>query len=178
LEGGLVHEDTLALDAVGQSHSTPYGTTEGASASEGAAKDDPAHEGGAEDDPTPKGGVDDDPSPKDTRLGSSSAASMNAHVGSPLVQFEEPVVMNLSTVLVGPVTLEASDPGARNSSYVVGAEVSSSDALNIDPVSAPSTGSASIISAMGLTLFLSNLQVSRPLFLVIHADKWVLLLTF
>jgi hypothetical protein len=178
LEGGLVHEDTLALDATGQSHSTPLGMTEGAAASEGAAKDDPAPEGGAEDDPAPKGGADDDLAHKDTGLGSSLAASMNVHVGSPLVQSEEPVLTNLSTVLVGPVTLEASDPGAGKTSSVVGDVVSSSDALNIDPVGAPSTGSGSIILAMGLPLFLSNLQVSRPVFLVIHADKWVLLLTF
>jgi hypothetical protein len=71
LEGGLVHEDTLALDVVGQSHSAPLGTTEGASASEGAAKDDPAPEGGAKDDPTPKGGAEDNPAPKDAGPGSS-----------------------------------------------------------------------------------------------------------
>jgi hypothetical protein len=40
LEGDLVHKDTLALDVA------PLGTTEGASASEGVAKDDLAPEGG------------------------------------------------------------------------------------------------------------------------------------
>jgi hypothetical protein len=40
LEGGLAREDTLALDAPDQSHPAPLGTTEGASASEVAAKDD------------------------------------------------------------------------------------------------------------------------------------------
>jgi hypothetical protein len=50
LEGGLDHGDTLALDIVGQGHPAPVGTTEGASASEGAAKDNPAPKGGAEDD--------------------------------------------------------------------------------------------------------------------------------
>jgi hypothetical protein len=150
LEGGLAHEDTLALDVVGQSHPAPLGTTKGASAFEGAAKDDPAPEGGAEG----------DPSPNDVEPGSSSAASMDVHVGSPLIQSEEPVVMNLSTVLVGTVTLEASDPDAGNPPPADGVEVSLSEALNIVPVNAPSTGSLSMLPALGLPLFLSNLLVS------------------
>jgi hypothetical protein len=42
LEGGLAHRDTLALDVAGQSHLAPVGTTEGASAPEGATEDNPA----------------------------------------------------------------------------------------------------------------------------------------
>jgi hypothetical protein len=168
LEGSLVHENMLALDVASQSHRAPLGMTEGASASEGVAKDDPTLEGGAED----------DPAPKDTGPGSSSAASMDVDVGPPLVQSEEPVVTNLSTALVGPVTLEASDSDARNPPPADGDEVSLSDALNIVPINAPSTGSASMLPALGLPLFLSNLQVSRPLFLIIHVDKQVLLLIF
>jgi hypothetical protein len=114
LEGGLVHEDTLALDVAGQSQSAPLGKTEGASASEGVTKDDLAPKGGAKDDPAPNGGADDDPAPKDIGPVSSLAASMDVHVRSPLVQSEEAVVTNLSTALVGPVTLEASDPDAGN----------------------------------------------------------------
>jgi hypothetical protein len=87
LEGGLAPEDTLALDVAGQSHSAPLGMTKGASASEGTAKDDPAPEGGAEG----------DPALNDAVPGSSSVASMDVHVGSPLVQSEELVVTNLST---------------------------------------------------------------------------------
>jgi hypothetical protein len=79
LEGGLAHGDTLALDVAGQGHPAPVDTTEGASASEVAAKDNPAPEGGSGDDPASKG----------AELGSSSAASMDVHVGSPLVQYEE-----------------------------------------------------------------------------------------
>jgi hypothetical protein len=41
LEGGLAHKDMLALGAAGQSHPAPLGTTGGALASKGAAKDDP-----------------------------------------------------------------------------------------------------------------------------------------
>jgi hypothetical protein len=39
LEGGLAHEDTLALDTADQSHPAPLGTIEGASALKVAAKD-------------------------------------------------------------------------------------------------------------------------------------------
>jgi hypothetical protein len=96
LEGGLAHGDTLALDVVGQSHPTPVGTTKGASAPEGTT----------EDNPVPKGGAEDDPAPKGAKLGSSSAASMDVHVGSPPVQSEEPMVTCSPATLVGPVTLE------------------------------------------------------------------------
>jgi hypothetical protein len=126
----------LALDVAGQSHPAPLGTTKGASAFEGAAKDDPALEGGAEGDLAPKGGAEDNLAPNDFGPGSSSATSMDVHVGSPLVQYEEPVVTNLSTALVDPVTLEASDPDDGNSPPADGAEVSVSDALNIVPVNA------------------------------------------
>jgi hypothetical protein len=44
------------------------GTIEGASASKGAARDNPSPEGGAEDDPAPKGGTEDDPAPKGPSL--------------------------------------------------------------------------------------------------------------
>jgi hypothetical protein len=47
------------------------------------------------------------------------------------------VVTNLSAALVGPVTLEANEPDARNPPPTDGDEVSPSDALNIVPVDAP-----------------------------------------
>jgi hypothetical protein len=95
MEGGLARGDTLALDVAGQGHLALVGTTEGASASEGATEDNLVPEGGAKDDLAPKG----------AELGSSSAASMDVHVGSPLVQSKEPVVMSSPTDLVGPVTV-------------------------------------------------------------------------
>ena len=150
LEGGLAREDMLALDAADQSHPAPLGTAEGASALEVAAKEDPASKGGVEGDPTLDG----------VGPGSSSAASMDVLVGSPLVQFEELVVTNLSAALVGPVTLETSDPEAWNLLPADGAEASPSRALNIVLVDGPSTSSASMLLALGLPLFLSNLQVS------------------
>jgi hypothetical protein len=106
------------------------------------------------------------------------SASRDVHVGSPLVQSEELVVKKLSTALVGPVTLEASDPDARNPLPTDGAEVSPSQTFNIIPVDAPSMSSTSMLLALGLPLFLSNLQVSRLLLLTIHVSKWVLLLIF
>jgi hypothetical protein len=135
LEGGLAHGDTLSLDVTGQGHPAPVGMIEGALAFGGATEDNPAPEGGAEDDPAPKG-----PEP-----GSSSAASLDVDVGSPQVQYEGPMVMSLPTALVGPVTLEASDPDARNPPPVIGAEVSPNDALNIVRVDTPSSDSASCL---------------------------------
>jgi hypothetical protein len=166
LEGGLAYKDTLALDIAGQSHPIPLGTTEGASALGGDAKDDLAPEGCAEGDLALEGSAEDGQAPNDARPGSSTAASMDVHVGSPLVQSEESMVTNLLVALVGPVTLETSDTDARNPLPVDGAEVSLSDAFNIVPVDAPSTGSASMLPALGLPLFLSNLQVSQPCFLL------------
>jgi hypothetical protein len=103
LEGALAHEDILALNTTDQSHPAPLGMAEGASALEVTAKEGPAPEGGARSDPTPEG----------VGAGSSLAASMDVHIGSPWVQSKELVVTHLSAALVGLVTLEASDPDAR-----------------------------------------------------------------
>ena len=80
LEGGLARGNTLALDVAGQGYSALVGTIEGASASEGVAKDKPA--------------------PKGAELGSSSGASMDVHAGSPPVQYEEPMVTILPLLLL------------------------------------------------------------------------------
>jgi hypothetical protein len=106
------------------------------------------------------------------------AASMDVHTGSPLVQSEELVVTNLSAALVGLVTLEASDVDVRSPLPADGAEVSPSRAFNIVPVDAPSTSSAPMLSALGLSLFLSNLQVNQLLLLTVHVSKLALLLFF
>jgi hypothetical protein len=65
--------------------------------------------------------------------------------------------MSSPTSLVGPVTLEASDPNAGNLPPVVGADVSLFDALNIVHVNTLSIDSAPMPPALGLPLFLSNL---------------------
>jgi hypothetical protein len=140
------------------------GTVEGASAPEGAAGDNLA----------PKGATEDDLAPEGVELGSSSNASMDVHAGSPLIQSEEPVLTSPPTALVGPVTLEVSDPDDRNLLPAVRAEVSLSvalgvssnpplglkSALNISSVSAPPSDSTPMPPALGFPLFLSNLKVS------------------
>jgi hypothetical protein len=80
------------------------------------------------------------------------------------------VVTSPPIALVGPVTLEVSDPNVGNPLPAIGAEVSlsvalgvSSDpplglesALNIASVSAPPSDSMPMPSALGFSLFLSN----------------------
>jgi hypothetical protein len=87
-------------------------------------------------------------------------------------------VTNLFAALVGPITLEASNPDARNPLPADGAEVSPSQTFNIVPVDAPSMSSASMFPALGLPLFLSNLKVSRLLLLTVHVSKQVFLANF
>jgi hypothetical protein len=110
--------------------------------------------------------------------GSSSVASMDVHVGSPLVQSEELMVTHLSAALVSPITLEASDPDVRSLLPADGAEVSPSHAFNIVPIDAPSTSSIPVLPALGLPLFLSNLQVNQLLLLTVPVSKLALLLIF
>jgi hypothetical protein len=103
----------LVPDVTCKGYPVPVGTIEDTSAPDGAVEGDPAPEGASEGEPAPEG----------PKLGSSSTASMDVHVGSPPVQSEEPVFTNLPTALVGPVTLEVSDPGVGNPLHAVGAEV-------------------------------------------------------
>jgi hypothetical protein len=113
-EGGLIHGDTSVPDVTCKGYSAPVGTLDCASAPEGAAEDNSAPDGAAEDDLAPEG----------AELGSSLAASMDVHVGSPLVQSEEPVLTGLPTALVGPITLEVSDLDVGNPKHDVRAVVS------------------------------------------------------
>jgi hypothetical protein len=147
LEGGLPREDT------DPSHPAPMDVAEGSSALEVAVTEDP----------TPEGGVGSDPAPKGIGAGSPSAASMDVHVGSSSVQSEESVVTHLSTALAGLVTLEAIEPDARSPPPADGVEVPPSHAFDIIPADLPSSSNVSTLPALGLPLFLSNLQVSRLL---------------
>jgi hypothetical protein len=99
--------------------------------------------------------------PKGVGAGSLSAASMDVHVGSPPVRSEEAVVTHVSTALADQVALEASEPDARSLLPADGAEVSPSHALEIISADLPSSSHASTLPALGLPLFLSNLQVSQ-----------------
>jgi hypothetical protein len=57
--------------------------------------------------------------------------------------------------------LEVSEPDARSLLPTSGAEVTPSHALEIVPADPPSSSHASALPALGLPLFLSNLQVSQ-----------------
>ena len=85
---------------------------------------------------------------------------------------------HLSTALAGLVTLEASDPDARSLLPADEDEVPPSRAFNIVPVDIPSSSNVSILPALGLPLFLSNLQVNQLLFFTIHASKLAFLVIF
>jgi hypothetical protein len=128
--------------------------------------------------PAPEDGAGSDPTPEGVGAGSSSVASMDVHVGSLPVQSEEPAVTHLSVALASLVTLEASDPDAGSLLPTDEAEVSPSRAFDIVPVDIPSSSNASILPAMGLPLFLSNLQVNQLSFFTIHASKLAFLLIF
>jgi hypothetical protein len=103
---------------------------------------------------------------------------MDVHVELPPVRSEELAVTHLSVSLAGLVTLEASDPDAMSLPPADEAEVSPSHALNIVHVDIPSSSSAPILLALGLSLFLSNLHVSQLSLLTVHASKLAFLLIF
>jgi hypothetical protein len=124
---------------------------EGPSALEVAAAEDPAFEGGAGSDLAPEG----------VGACSLSAASMDVHVGSPLVRSEGAAVTHISTALASQVTLEASEPGTRSLPPTDGAEVPPNHALNIIPADLPSSSGVPTLPALRLPLFLSKLQVSQ-----------------
>jgi hypothetical protein len=94
-------------------------------------------------------------------VGSLSHASMDIHVGSSPPRFDGATAVRASTVLTGPVALEVGDLDARSLLSAGGAEVTPDDALQIVPVDLPSSSHATVPPALGLPLFLSNLQVSQ-----------------
>jgi hypothetical protein len=144
LEGGLPCGDA------DPSHLAPMDMVEGSLALEVVAVEDPAPEDGAGSDPTPEG----------VGAGSPSAVSLDVHVGSPPVQSKETVVSHLSMALARLVTLEASVPDAGSLPPADEAEVPLSCALDLVAADLPSSSSVSTLPALGLPLFLSNLQVS------------------
>jgi hypothetical protein len=136
----------------------------------------PTPEGTIEDNLAPEGAAEGDPAPEGPKLGSSSAASMDVHVGSPPVQANEAAVtsLDLPTTLVGLATLEVSNSGVEDPLRAVGAEVPLGIALSmsfnlslalkptldIASTSVPPFDGNSTPPALGFPLFLSNLQVS------------------
>jgi hypothetical protein len=70
-------------------------------------------------------------------------------------------VTHVSMALAGQGALEVSEPDSRSMPPADGTEVTSSRALEIVPADLPSSSHAPTLPALGLPLFLSNLQVSQ-----------------
>jgi hypothetical protein len=154
-------EGSLSCKSADLRHPAPMDVAEGPSALEVATTEDPAPEGGASSDPTPDYDAGSDLAPEGVGACSLSTASMDIHVGSPLVQSKEAVVTHVSMALAGQVALEASEPDARSLPPADGAEFTTSHALEIIPADLHSSSHAPTLPALGLPLFLSNLQVSQ-----------------
>jgi hypothetical protein len=171
LEGSLQCQDT------GLSHPTPMEAIEEPSALEAATAEDPAPEGGASSYRAPEGvaGSDPalvssasyDPAPEGVQVDSLSHASMDVHVGSSPPQSDGATVVPASTVLNGQVALEVGELDARSLMSAGGAEITPDDALQIVHANLPSLSHDTSLPALGLPLFFSNLQVSRPLALTL-----------
>jgi hypothetical protein len=100
-------------------------------------------------------------------VGSLSHASMDVHVGSPPPRSDGATAVRASTVLNRQVALEVSELDARSLMFAGGAEITLDDALQIVPADLPSLSHDIAPPALGLPLFFSNLQVSRPLALTL-----------
>jgi hypothetical protein len=103
------------------------------------------------------------PAPKGVQVCSLSHASMDVHVGSSPPRSDGATAVRASAVLTGRVALEVGELDARSLLSAGGAEVTPDSALQIIPANLPSSSHASVPPALGLPLFLFNLQVSRPL---------------
>jgi hypothetical protein len=140
------------------------------SALEVTAAEDPAPEGVVGSDPAPEGSAGGNPAPEGVEAFSLSTASMDVHIGSPQARSEEVTVTRVSMTFTGQVALEVSEPDARSLLPAGGAEVTLSHALEIVPADLPSSSHAPALLALGLPLFLSNLQVSQPF--ALYCSYW------
>jgi hypothetical protein len=166
-------EGSLPCRDAGLSHLTPMEVAEGPSALEVATVEDPALEGGVGSYPAPKGVASSDPAlvgsasynpaPEGVHVGSLSHASMDVHVGSSPPRSDGATTVRASTVLTRQVALEVGELDARSLLSAGGAEVTPDGALQIVPANLPSSSHDSAPPALGVPLFLSHLQVSRPL---------------
>jgi Tfp pilus assembly protein PilW len=146
---------------------------EGPSALEVATTEDPAPEGGAGSylapegvagsDPALVGSASYNPAPEGVQECSLSHASMDVQVGSSPPRSDGATASLASTALTGQVALEVGEVDARSMLSVCGAEVTPDSALQIVLADLPSSSHVSAPPALGLPLFLSNLQVSRSL---------------
>jgi hypothetical protein len=96
-------------------------------------------------------------------VGSLSHASMDVHVGSSPPRSDGAMTVYASTILNGQVTLEVGELDARSLLPTGGAKITPDNALQIVPADLLSSSHDMAPPALGLPLFLSNLQVSRPL---------------
>jgi hypothetical protein len=169
----LTLEGSLPCRDAGLSHPTPMEVAEEPSTLDVATSEDLAPEGGAGSYPAPEGVAGNDPAlvgsascnpaPEGVQLGSLSHASMDVHVGSSPPRSDGATTVRASTVSTGQVALEVGELDARSLLSVGGAEVTPDSALQIVPADLPSSSRDAAPPALGLPLFLSNLQVSRPL---------------
>jgi hypothetical protein len=150
-----VAEEPLALGVATTEDPAPEGGAGSYPASEGVAGSDPALVGSASYNPAPEG----------VPVSSLSHASMDVHVGSSPPRSDGATTVRASIVSTGQVTLEVGELDARSLLSAGGAEVPMDSALQIIPADIPSSSHDSAPPALGLPLFLSNLQVSRSLVL-------------
>jgi hypothetical protein len=134
-------------------------------APEGGANSYPALEGVAGSDPALVGSASYNPAPEGVQVGSLSHASMDIHVGSSPPRSDGATAVRASIVSTGQVALEVGELDVRSQLSAGGAEVPPDSALQIIPADLPSSSHDLAPPALGLPLFLSNLQVSRPLVL-------------
>jgi hypothetical protein len=166
-------EGSLPCRDAGLNHPTPMEVAEGPLALEVATAEDPTLDDGAGGYPAPEGVAGGDPAlvgsasynlaPEGVQVGSLSHASMDVHVGLSPPRSDGATVVQASTVLTGQVALEVGELDARSLLSTGGAKVTPDSALQIVPADLPSSSHDSAPPALGLPLFLSNLQASRPL---------------
>jgi hypothetical protein len=164
LEGSLPYRDADL------SRLTPMEVEEGPSALEVATAKDLAPEGGAGSYPAPEGVAGRDlalvgsancnPVPEGVQVCSLSNASMDVHIGSSSPQSDGATAARASAALTGQVVLEVGELDMRSLLSASRVEVTPDNALQIVPADLPSPSYATAPPALGLPLFLSNLQVS------------------
>jgi hypothetical protein len=164
-------EDSLPRKDTDPSYPTPMEVAEGPSALEVAAAEDPAPEGGTGSYPTPEGVVGSDlalwvvlaiiqPPRMFRHALSLSNASMDVQIESSPIRSEGVTIARASTALTGQVALEVGERDAGSLLSAGGAEVTVGSALKIVHADLPSSSHAAASPALGLPLFLSNLEVS------------------
>jgi hypothetical protein len=87
--------------------------------------------------------------------------SMDVHIGSSPPRSDGATAARASTTITGQVALEVGELDARSLLSAGGAEVTPDSALQIVHADLPLSSHAPAPPALGLPMFLSNVQVSR-----------------